>query len=289
MKSYIIISTALQSHVRVYLADTTEMVEQARLTHDLWPSSCTALGRSLSITSVMASMLKDENEAISTIINGNGPIGTIMCVATGNGKIKGFCGNNAIYLKRNSDNKLIVGDIVGKDGYLKVIKDLKMKSNYTSQVKLVSGEISEDFAYYYRSSEQTPCVISSGVITGDNYNVESAGCIFIELMPGHTEKDIQYVESIVKKINNHPITSAIKNNENLDDYLKELFEDLIFLDKKYIEYECNCSKEKFFNNLRALPKKDIIDLLKDESIETKCEFCNKKYIFYKKDLEELLK
>ena len=289
MKSNIIIATALQSHVRVYLADTTDMVEKARLTHDLWPSSCTALGRSLSITSVMASMLKGEDEAITTIINGNGPIGTIMCIATGNGKIKGFCGNNAIYLKRNSDNKLIVGDIVGKDGYLKVIKDLKMKSNYTSEIELVSGEISEDFAYYYRSSEQTPCVISSGVLTGENYKVESAGCLFIELMPGYSEEDIQCVENLISKINNHPVTSAIKNNENLDDYLKELFDDLIFLDKKYVEYECNCSREKFLNNLSALPKKDIMDLMNDESIETKCEFCNKKYVFTKKDLESLIK
>lgn len=289
MNSFIVIATALNSHVRVYLADTTDIVEQARLTHDLWPSSCTALGRSLSITSVMASQLKNEDEAITTIINGNGPIGTIMCVATGDGKIKGFCGNNAIYLKRNSDNTLIVGDIVGKDGYLKVIKDLKMKSNYTSETRLISGEISEDFAYYYRSSEQTPCVITSGVLTGQNYKVESAGCLFIELMPGYSESDIVYVEELLPKINNHPLTSVLKNNENVDDYLKELFCDLVFLDKKYIKYECNCSREKFFNNLRALPKKDILELMDEENIEIKCEFCNKKYVFSKKDLESLIK
>ena len=289
MKSYVIISTALQSHVRIYLADTTDIVEQSRLAHDLWPSSCTALGRSLSITSVMASMLKNEDEAITTIINGNGPIGTIMCVATGNGNIKGFCGNNALYFKRNSDNKLIVGDVVGKDGYLKVIKDLKMKSNYTSEIRLVSGEISEDFAYYYRSSEQTPCVISSGVITGKDYKVESAGCLFIELMPGYSENDVQYVESLIKIINERPLTQVIKNKESIDDYLKGLFNDLVFLDKKYIRYECGCSRDKFFNNLKALPKKDILELMKEKSIETKCEFCNKKYIFTKEDLEKLLK
>lgn len=289
MKSYIIISTALQSHVRIYLADTTDIVEQARLTHDLWPSSCVALGRSLSITSVMASMLKNENEAITTIINGNGPIGTIMCVASGSGDIKGFCGNNALYMKRNSDNKLIVGDIVGKDGYLKVIKDLNMRNNYTSETRLISGEISEDFAYYYRSSEQTPCVITSGVITGQSYKVESAGCLFIELMPGYSENDIQYVERIINKINQKPLTQVIKNKENVDDYLNDLFDDLVFLDKKYIQYNCECSRDKFLNNLRALPKKDIIELMEEDNIETKCEFCNKKYIFTKKDLESLIK
>lgn len=289
MKSYVLISTALQSHVRIYVADTTSVVEEARKIHDLWPSSCVAFGRSLSITSIMASMLKNEGEAITTIINGNGPIGTIMCTANSKGEIKGFCGNNTLYLKRNSDNKLIVGDIVGKDGYLKLIKDLKMKNNYSSQVKLVSGEISEDFAYYYRSSEQIPCVITSGVITDKDYSVISAGCLFIELMPGHTEKDIDYVESLIQKIKNNPITSSIKNNENVDEYLKELFSDLIFLDKKNIEYKCDCSKEKFYDNLRALSKKDIIDLANDENIEIKCEFCNKKYNFAQSELLELIK
>lgn len=289
MKAYILVSTALHEHVRIYLANTTDVVEKARLTHNLWPSSCTALGRALSITSVMGSMLKDEEEAITTIINGNGPIGTIMCVATGNGKIKGFCGDNAIYLKRNSDNNLIVGDIVGKDGYLKVIKDLKLKNKYSSQTKLISGEISDDFAFYYRTSEQTPCVITSGVITGSNYEVESASCLFIELMPGYTEEDIEYIENVVEKINDKPLTKYIKENGNADEYLKDLFNDVIFLDRKTVEYECNCSREKFYNNLRALPKSDILDLMNDNTTEVKCEFCNKKYIFNKEDLENLLK
>lgn len=289
MNSYILVSTALQSHVRIYLADTTEIVEHARLTHDLWPSSCAALGRALSITSVMASMLKNEDENITTIINGNGPIGTIMCVADGSGKIKGFCGDNAIYLKRNSDNSLIVGDIVGRDGYLRVIKDLKMKNNYTSEIRLISGEISEDFAYYYRTSEQTPCIISAGVSIGPNYNVESAGCLFIELMPGYTEKDIEYVEGLIGIINSKSISTILKEKINIDDYLKSLFKDIVFLDKKNIKYECGCSREKFYSNLSTLPKKDILDLLNEGDIETKCEFCNKKYSFSKEDLKDLIK
>lgn len=289
MKSKVIIATALNAHARIYLADTTEAIERARILLDLWPSSCAALGRSLSITAVMSSMLKNEEECITTIINGKGPIGTIMCIAKGDGTIKGFCGDNAIYLKRNSDNSLIVGEIVGNDGYLKVIKDLKLKSNYSSDVKLQTGEISEDYAYYFRVSEQTPCIVSSGVNIGPHYNVEGAGCILIELMPGHSEEDIQYLENLVQTINENPVSLLVKNNKDLVDYLKSLFKDLIVLDIKNVEYKCDCSREKFFNNLKALLKKDIEDLCNDESIEIKCEFCNKRYTFYKDELEALIK
>ena len=289
MKSKVIIATALNSHVRIYLADTTEAIEKARVLHDLWPSSCAALGRSLSITAVMGSMLKNEKECITTVINGKGPIGTIMCSAKGDGTIKGFCGDNAIYLKRNSDNGLIVGEIVGKDGYLKVIKDLQLKNNYSSDVRLQTGEISEDYAYYFRVSEQTPCIVSSGVNIGPHYNVDGAGCILIQLMPGHSEEDIQYLEGLVQIIDDNPVSSLVKNNKDLVGYLNDLFKDLVFLDMKYIEYKCDCSREKFFNNLRALPKKDIEDLCNDESIEIKCEFCNKRYVFNKEELEILIK
>lgn len=287
--SKIVIATSLNGHARVYIADTSFLVEQARLTHNLWPSSCSALGRSLSITSVMGSMLKSDEESITTIINGNGPIGSIICTVKGNGNIKGFCGNNAIYLKKNLDNKLIVGDIVGKDGYLKVIKDLRLKNKYSSQVKLQTGEISEDFSYYFRKSEQTPCIISSGVEYGLDYKVNGAGCVFIELMPGYVEDDVKYLENIISIIKDNPI--SIYNAKQLDlvGYIKLLFNDSIVLDIKNIQFSCDCSKEKFYDNLKALPASDLYDLLKDDNVEIKCEFCNKKYFYKKVEIENLIK
>lgn len=287
--SKIVIATALNGHARIYVADTTLLVEKARLTHNLWPSSCNALGRSLSITSVMGAMLKSDEESITTIINGNGAIGSIICTVKGNGSIKGFCGNNAIYLKKNIDNKLIVGDIVGKDGYLKVIKDLRLKNKYSSQVKLQTGEISEDYAFYFRTSEQTPCIVTSGVNTGLNYKVDGAGCVLIELMPGYTEEDVVYLENIVSLINNNPISTYNANKLDLVDYIKKLFNDSIVLDIKDVQFCCDCSKEKFYDNLKALPVSDINDLSKNENIEIKCEFCNMKYVYKKIEIENLLK
>ena len=54
---------------------------------------------------------------------------------------------------------------VGTDGYVQVIKDLGLKEPYIGSYPLVSGEIAEDFTHYFALSEQTPSVVSLGVLT----------------------------------------------------------------------------------------------------------------------------
>ncbi|MBR2578428.1 MAG: Hsp33 family molecular chaperone HslO, partial [Erysipelotrichaceae bacterium] len=164
MESRVIIGTALDKHVRFYLGDTTRMVEDARKIHDCWPTSLAALGRVMSVTACMGLRQKEEGESVTATINGGGAIGTIMVTADNAGNVKGFVGDNHIYLKYNDSGKLAVGLAVGTDGYLKVLRSLKLKSDYTSQVALQSGEIGDDFAYYFSVSEQVPTIVSVGVL-----------------------------------------------------------------------------------------------------------------------------
>ena len=284
MENNVLIATALNDHARIYMINSKEVVEEARRLHDLWPTSCAALGRTLSVTALMGLMQKDENEVVTVTINGGGAIGTILCVADCNGEVKGFCGDNEIYLKYNDTNKLAVGLCVGKDGYLKVTKNLKLKQQYTSQVALQTGEIGDDFAYYFSVSEQRPTIVSVGVLVDTNYSVKSAGAMIIELLPNHTEEDICYLENL--KIN--PISGELDKNPSLYDYLNSLFVDAKVLEEKKVVYKCDCSKERFMRNILALPKKDIEELALENKIEIKCEFCNKDYIIDKDDINTIL-
>ena len=68
MENNVLIATALHGHVRIHLFNSKEMVEEARKTHDLWPTSCAALGRTLSVTALMGQMQKGENEAVTVTI-----------------------------------------------------------------------------------------------------------------------------------------------------------------------------------------------------------------------------
>ena len=281
----VIIATALNRHVRIYLFNSKEMVQKAKDIHDLWPTSCAALGRTLSITALMGLMQKDENEVVTTQINGGGPIGTILCVATSNGVVKGFCGDPHIYETYEGTHKLAVGKAVGTNGYLKVTKNLKLKQNYTSEVALQSGEIGDDFAYYFSISEQVASIVSVGVLVDTDDNVKSAGAMIIELLPNHTDADIEYLENLNLK----PISGVLANNSNIHEYLNGLFPNNEILEEKYVRYECDCSRERFMRNLLTLPKKDLEEIGEENNIEIKCEFCNKTYKFNKDDIDLIMK
>ena len=284
MKNNVLIATALNKHARIYMINSKEVVEKARKLHDMWPTSCAALGRTLSVTSLMGLMQKDENEVVTVTINGGGSIGTIMCIANCNGEVKGFCGDPQLYLKYNDTNKLAVGLIVGNDGYLKVTKNLKLKQQYTSQVQLQTGEIGDDFAYYFSVSEQRPTIVSVGVLVDTDYSVKSAGAMIIELLPNHTEEDIVYLENLKFE----PISSVLDKNDSLNEYLNSLFNDAEILEEKIVDYVCDCSKERFMRNMLTLPKKDLEELALEDKIEIKCEFCDKNYVFDQNDINTIL-
>ena len=284
MENNVIIASALNSHARIYICDGRQLVEKARQAHDLWPTSCAALGRTLMATALLGMMQKEEGEAVTVTINGGGPIGTILCTADCKGHVKGFCGDPHIYETYEGSHKLAVGKAVGTDGYLKVTRDLKLKQNYTSQVRIQSGEIGDDFACYFSVSEQIPAIVSLGVLVGTDDQVESAGAMIIELLPDHSEEDIVYLENLALR----PISSVLKENNDLKAYLDSLFADLEVLQERTLLYECDCSRERFFRDLLTLPRQDLEELSQDGQIEIRCEFCSKEYSYTPEDIRRLL-
>ena len=132
---------ACEGRVNIICAETTNLVEEARKIHDLSPLATATLGRSLQF-------------------KGNGPIGTVMCVADGKPSVKGYVVNPQVDLPLKENGKLDVSGAIGKDGFLYVIKDLGLKEPYVGITPIVSGEIAEDFAKYFAESEQTPSVVA---------------------------------------------------------------------------------------------------------------------------------
>ena len=284
MKNNVLIGTARNGHVRINLLNAKEVVEQARILHDLWPTSCAALGRTLAVTALMALRQKEEEEVVTVTINGGGPIGTILCVGQSNGEVKGFCGDPHLYETYPETHKLAVGTVVGTDGYLKVTKNLKLKQNYTSEVQLQSGEIGDDFAYYFLISEQVPSIVAVGVLIDSDDSVKSAGAMIIELLPDHEEEDIRYLENLKLE----PISSVLARNDDLLSYMNSLFTDFTVLKEEQVRYHCDCSKERFLRNLLTLPEKDLQEIVKDKELEIRCEFCDKTYHFDENDIRMVM-
>lgn len=291
MKNDKIISClAHNGKVNVRCIKSTNMVEQARKLHDLSPTSTAALGRLLTITSLLGKEMKGETGTITTQIKGNGPIGSMTAVADNKGNVKGYVSNPQLDIPLNTDTgKLNVGAAVGNEGMIYIIKDIGLKEPYIGMTPIVSGEIAEDFTNYFATSEQTPTVVALGVLVDKN-GVKAAGGYLITLMPDATEEEIVKIEEALKKSDS--ISKMLDDGKELIEIAECVTGDsniMYFEDDDIPSYVCNCSKEKMERSLIAIGKEEIKDILeKDGKAELVCHFCNKKYLFSEEDLAKMI-
>lgn len=275
--------TALNEEVRVICCRTTDLVQKARESHDLWPTAAAALGRTLTVGCMMGCMLKDRQEKIEIQIDGKGELGQMVVDAYFDGKVRGFVQNPHVYRELNPQ-KMDVGSCVGTDGLLRVVRDMGMKQPFISEVKLQTGEIGEDFAYYFAVSEQTPSAVSVGVLVDTDLKVKSAGGLIIQLLPNATEETIRIIEDIVRYIK--PISQLLLEYDEPRDIVDALFDDYKELASQPLNFECECNKGKFARILRKLPEEDLRTMIEeDNGCEVVCKSCGKKYQFSAETLQ----
>ena len=270
---------------RAILIESTNLVQRAKDIHHLSRTATAALGRTLTMAAIMGSMLKNDSDSITAQIKGGGPIGTILAVAHGDCSVKGYVGNPDVELPRVG-KKLPVGPAVGKDGKLTVIKDLHLKEPYVGQVNLVSGEIAEDFAMYFTASEQTPSLVSLGVLVSDE-KVESAGGLLIQMLPGASEAAIASIENSAGMFMD---ISGTMREYHLKDAVQQLLLHLEpeVLQERTPQYRCDCSRERIERMLVTLGRDELADMIeKQHGAQVDCHFCNRRYEFSEDDLKTI--
>lgn len=288
MKDYVIRATAGDGQIRAFVATTRNLVEEARSLHETTKVATAALGRTLTATSMMGLMMKNENDKVTVIIKGGGPIGTILVTSDSKGNVKGYVTNPNVEVENYPNGKLNVAGAVGTQGHVKVIKDIGLREPYNGSYPLVSGEIAEDFTHYFALSEQTPSVVSLGVLTRAD-EVEHAGGFIVQLMPDAEEENIAKLEQNIGKL--YSITNMLKEGNTPEDILSIVLDGLNpkILDRCEVKFECECSKEKVKNALVAIGKTALAEIIEeDKKAEIGCQFCNRKYNYTEEELIEVL-
>jgi molecular chaperone Hsp33 len=284
MKDYLVKAFAYDETVRIYAASTTNLVGHAQKVHDLWPTSAAAFGRLLSATVIMGAMYKGDQE-LTVRVESDGPLGGMVATTNAYGEVRGYVGNPHIFLQYNS-GKLNVGQAVG-NGFIHVTKDLKVKHMFTSSSEIQTGEIGDDFAYYFTVSEQIPSAVGLGVLVNDDNTILASGGFILQVMPGCKAESLDKIENILKNIS--PVSEMIRNNYSPEQIISELSGNSYkLLEHLDINYKCDCKREKFEKGLISLGEKELNTLISEaEDIETVCQFCNTKYTFTTSDLVNL--
>lgn len=276
--------------IKISAAITTDVVEEAAKIHNLSKTTAAALGRVLTATAIIGSWQKNEKDSITLSINGNGPAGPIVATCKNNGYVKGYVARPGADLPiRESDGKIDVAGVVGQ-GTLTLTMDVGLKKPYTGTVNLSSGEIAEDLAVYFLQSDQVPSAVGLGVLVDVDYSIKAAGGFIVQLMPDCREEEISKLEENLKKLGN--VTSVIDKYHDAEKLIEILMEGMNYkvLEKRDIEYKCNCSREKVEDAIVSIGPREIKEILEeDKKAEVNCYFCNSVYNFDEKDLERMLK
>ena len=272
--------------VKITCIESTQLVEEARKIHQLNPTPTAALGRTLTMASMMGAAIKEDEGKITIQILGDGSLGKIIVTSNKDSEVKGCVDNPLAEAPLNELGKFNVSAIVGK-GQLNVIKDIGLKDPYIGSVPLQTGEIAEDFAYYFATSEQTPTAVALGVLVNKDGSVKKAGGYLIQPTPDTPDEILKLIENRISE--SESMTQMLEKGMTLEEIAKYISDDLntYKVEECIPKYNCDCSRERMERALFSLRKEDILDLANDDVTEICCHFCNEKYTFTKDEMLKL--
>ncbi len=293
MSSTILRAMTRDGSARVHVICSTDIVNEAIQYHMPSPTATAALGRVLTVTSMMGCMLGEATDSLTVSFEGDGTAGRILAVSDWIGNVRGYIQNPGADLPLREDGKLNVGGLVG-EGVLNVIKDLGGDIPESGSVALTSGEIAEDIATYYAESEQVPTLCALGVLVNTDHTCLSAGGILVQLLPFADEETVDLLERNAASLAHlsQMIADGMDNRAIMETALADIPYDIF--DELEVSYRCNCSKARMDAVMCSLGRRQVDRLLteqvaegKPEELEIGCRFCNRKYVYSKDELAGL--
>jgi molecular chaperone Hsp33 len=286
MSDYLLRATAMEGKVRAFAVQSTAIVEELRRRHQTTPTATAALGRTVSAALMMGAMLKG-NDKLTVQVKGDGPLGQIVVDANAFGEVRGYVDHPEAELPLNELGKLDVAGVVGTEGFIYVTKDQGLKEAYRGSTPIISGELAEDFTYYFAKSEQTPSAVALGVLVDKDQTVKASGGFIIQLLPGMTDEEIDHMEMVLSQLK--PITTLLDQGATLEHILKSIVSDVVVWDQMDVLFRCQCSRERVEQTLISLGRSELEAILQEDgNAEVVCQFCNEPYVFKGEQLQELI-
>ena len=267
---------------------STDVVREMCTIQKAAPLATMALGRAVTGAILMAAQLRDK-QVVALHFRGNGPLGSIYAEASYEGECRGWCDHpEAAVPFKNGRIDVAAGLGIG---LLNVIRSQPFeKAPHIGTVELATSEIGDDIAYYLHQSHQTPSVIALGAVLNSDGQVEVAGGVLIELMPGASDAIISELEASVRTAK--PLAEMLSNGCNPIELLTNFVGTIPMNPSEHpfdIKYTCRCSLDRAERSINMLGRDEIKEIVSlGVASKVRCDFCGRSYSISLERLREML-
>jgi molecular chaperone Hsp33 len=282
---------------RLVLVTATATVREMVGRHQTVGLPAIALGRAAVAGLLLATLTKDE-EQVTLQVLGNGPLGGVTVDARSSGQVRGFVKRPAAVAWDPAllhAPRIAIGDAIGKQGVVGVIRDLGMAQNYSGQVALESGEIDEEVERYLIASEQIDSLLRCESLVDRDGNVLAAAGLLVQTLPqAHGAALVEFLRDTLR---GPSFSSVVRRafDEGVFEpatiaraALGQVADGMQVLDQRPVSFFCPCTRERAESTLGMLRPEDLQELiLETNEAEVTCNFCNAQYRFSEVELEKI--
>lgn len=257
----------LKNQVRIYVSDLTDVAKEAMRRHATLPLPSLILASAIAAFAPLGVMKKDG--LVSAYIKSSGPIKNILVETNNHGDVRALVGNAKIVTEYDTKNfnliPLILG--IGETGTLRVVHAYN-NENFGGEVNLVRSNIVSDLVHYFDQSEQVYTAVVVDVHLTTPRKLARAYSAIFQLLPNHTEEDINFVEKVVKSVSFSQV--------GWDGFINAL--EAKEVGTRTLQWKCSCSLAKAKEIVSAISQDEQAAIIAESGfIEVVCNFCNTKY------------
>ena len=288
MDDYVLRIIAQESGFRAVLLLTTQITREACRRHKTTAAATPVLADGMTAAAMLGSLLKMK-QRVALRFEGNGPMKLMITESTSHGLLRGY----TTHPEAEAENP---ADILGPKGLFKVVKDVGLKDLIESVVDR-KGSVAEDIAHYLETSEQTRSLVAIATEPIEESGmIAISGGLLVQALPGADPAIIDKLEDRLQEL--PPFGKLLQQMWDKDsDVPLEQIADLLFegtdsktLEKRWLFFHCNCSRERSESALVSLGVAELKSLIKThKEVVTDCHFCNEQYVFTNKDIRNLIK
>ncbi|MBW7883077.1 MAG: Hsp33 family molecular chaperone HslO [Caldilineaceae bacterium] len=286
MGDYIVRVLAQEAGVRGLACVTTGVAREATRRHNASPAATAALSHGLTAAALMGALLKT-NQRVAIKVESVGPLRKLVVESDSAGNLRGYVSNPNVALAPPigpGEIPIVIGD----QGLLTVVKDLRLKDLYEGVVPLQSGKLDVDLTYYLMHSEQVPSLVEIGAPIDVNGMLRVAGGLLLQTLPG---SDVNPLAELAERLDDLPqIGELFSNGETPESVLAAIFGavDYAIVERRELQFQCACSWERTRQGLKLLGPAEIRTMLVEDEAVVDCHFCHERYVFNREALETIL-